>query len=74
MNGSPGSGITVTCANCKAILAQHPDWRPDLSKGTPNDGSSCTLSRLSPHEVEIVHLDATALLELIHRANIPQWM
>ena len=51
----------------EAILAQYPDWRPDLSKGIPDDVSSWSISRLSPREVKIVRFDATGLLERIHK-------
>jgi len=49
----------------EAILSQYPDWRPAIPKEPPLDVSQLILSRLTPEEHRIVHLDATALVERI---------
>lgn len=52
-------------AHREQILSQYPDWRPILPKDIPADLSKLILSRLTPEEYRIVHLDATSLVELI---------
>jgi amidase len=52
-------------AQREAILSQYPDWRPIVPEDPPLDVSQLIISRLTPEEARIVHLDATALVERI---------
>lgn len=52
-------------AHREAILSQYPNWRPIIPKDPPLDVSQLIISRLTPEEHRIVHLDATALVERI---------
>lgn len=51
------------------ILSKYQSLRPDKSKSYPLDVSTLIIAKLKDREYEIVHLDATALLERI-RARI----
>lgn len=54
----------------EATLARYSEWRPSIAKDLPRDVSNIIISRLTPDEYRIVHLDATALVEQIATRQI----
>lgn len=49
----------------EAILSNYPLWRPTIPQNVPSDVSLLILERLTPVELAIVQLDATALVQQI---------